>query len=459
MKNTNIILFIATAALLCSCGVYNRYKPQESVREDLYGENAISPTDGQTNFGTLEWRELFTDPCLQRLIDSALLRNADLRKAHLEVEAAKAMLTSARLSYLPSFALTPQGTSSYSDPVSSTTNSYTLPITASWEIDIFGKLTNQKREKRAQYEYTREYAQAVRSQVISTVANLYYTLITLDEQLYISIQNAKSWEEQTNMMKSLKEAGLTNEVGVAQTEAGWYKVLASVKDLEQQIKVTENALSLMLFDAPGKIERGDWKSTNLPDTFNVGIPLQLLSNRPDVRMAEYALEQAFYTTNGARSSFYPSITLKGSAGWTNLIGEVIMNPAEFVASAIASLTQPLFAQGKLTAQLKAAKARQEEAAINFEYSILSAGKEVNEALLNYQTANKKSSLLQKQVESLATAVTNTELMMKHGSLTYLDVIAAQQSYLNAQLTLSANKLQKAQSIISLYSALGGGSER
>lgn len=451
-----ICLLVAGLSSVTSCGIYNRYNPKEEVREDLYGKDVALSQSGRENFGNLAWRDIFSDAHLQKLIDSALVRNGDLRKARLQVEAAEAMVKSARLSYLPSFALSPQGTASYVDPASSTTHTYNLPLTASWEIDIFGKLTNQKRSAVMAMEQTREYAQAVRCQVIATVANLYYTLITLDEQLEISRASSENWAESLRMTKDMMEAGLATDIAVAQTEAAWYSVRASVEDLEEQVKLTENALSLLLFDVPGKIERGSWNGICLPESMQVGVPVDLLSNRPDVRMAEAALAKAFYQTNAARSAFYPSIVLSGSAGWTNLVGDVIMNPAEFVANAIAQLTQPLFAQGKLTAQLRAAKAAQEQASIDFEYSLLNAGKEVNEALLQYQTSKDKSDVLRMQVESLQRAVDGTSLMMDHGHLTYLEVIAARQSYLSARLQESANRLSMAQGIITLYNALGGG---
>lgn len=452
-KRYYLILALAGGALLSSCGIYNRYEAKEEVRSDLFGSDVVG--EGGESIASLDWKELFTDPQLQQLIDSALVRNADLRKAKLQVEAAEAMVKSARLSYLPSFALAPQGVASYVDPASSTTFTYDLPLTASWEIDIFGKLTNQKRSTVMAWEQSKEYAQAVRCEVIANVANLYYTLVALDEQLDISIMSAEYSEKSYLMTKDMMEAGLATDVAVAQTEAALYSVRSSVEDLKQQIKLTENALSLLLFDAPGTIERGK-SLMDIPDKFNTGLPVALLANRPDVRMAEAAFAQAFYQTNAARSAFYPSIVLSGSAGWTNLVGDVIMNPAEFVANALASLTQPLFSQRKIAAQYKSAKAAQEQASIDFENSLLNAGKEVNEALLGYQTAKAKSIELQEQVKSLKRAVESTSLMVDYGHQTYLEVITAQQSYLSAQLNESANRLEMAQSVISLYNALGGG---
>ena len=453
-KRYYLMLALAGGALLSSCGIYNKYHAKEEVRDDLFGKGVVVEQQGD-NLASLDWRELFTDPQLQQLIDSALVRNADLRKAKLQVDIAEAMVKSARLSYLPSFALAPQGTLTYTDVNSTLTTTYNLPLTASWEIDIFGKLTNQKRSAVMALEQSKEYAQAVRCKVIASVANLYYTLVTLDEQLAISIQSAEYCEKSYLMTQDMMEAGLATDVAVAQTKAALHSVRSSVEDLKQQIVLTENALSLLLFDVPETIVRGN-NLMKTPDMLNVGLPVELLSNRPDVRMAEAAFAKAFYQTNLARSAFYPSIVLSGSAGWTNLVGDVIMNPAKLVANVLGSLTQPIFSQRKIAAQYKVAKAAQEQASMDFEYSLLNAGKEVNEALLGFQTAEAKSVELQDQVKSLRRAVESTSLMMDYGHLTYLEVIAAQQSYLGAQLNESANRLVMAQSVISLYNALGGG---
>ncbi len=453
-KRYYLILVLAGGALLSSCGIYNRYKARDEVRDDLFGKDIVVEKVGE-NLASLDWKELFTDPQLQKLIDTALVKNADLRKAKLQVEAAEAMVKSARLSYLPSFALAPQGTMTYTEVNSTTATTYNLPLTASWEIDIFGKLTNQKRSAVMALEQSKEYAQAVKCRVIASVANLYYTLVTLDNQLDISLQSSEYWEKSLAMTEYMVEAGLATDVAVAQTEAALHSVRGSIEDLKQQIKLTENALSLLLFDVPGNIYRGS-SEMDYPKVLATGLPLQLLANRPDVRMAEAAFARAFYQTNSARSAFYPSIVLSGNAGWTNLVGDVIASPAKFVANALASLTQPLFSHRAISAQYKAAKVAQEQASIDFEYALLSAGKEVNEALLSFQTAEAKSAELQQQVKSLNRAVESTSLMMDYGHLTYLEVITAQQSYLAAKLNESANKLVMAQSVISLYNALGGG---
>lgn len=460
MKKMHIgFLILMLVFGLTSCGIYNRYDRKESVREDLYGDNLLISTNDTVNFGTWNWKEVFTDVRLQALIDSALVRNVDLRKAHLDVQAAEALLMSAKLAYLPSFALNPQASASYLPSAGTTSTSYNLPVTASWEIDVFGKATNRKRSAAEALQQTREYEQAVRCQLIAAVANLYYTLMTLDEQLAISNETAANYQKSVTVTRQLIEAGQSNDIALAQTEAAWYAVQASLEDLRQQRILAENALALLLSDTPHAIVVNTWQEQTFPEAFPVGIPLELLANRPDVRMAEAALAQAFYETNASRAAFYPSLVLSGSGGWTNAIGGAIVDPAEFLGSALASLTQPLFAQGQLTAQLRAAKARQEQASLTFEQTLLSAGNEVNEAFLHYQTARKKTASLNDQVAALKRAADQTAWMMEYGHVTYLEVIAAQQSYLSAQLAASANRLAYVQGIISLYNALGGGAER
>ena len=280
----------------------------------------------------------------------------------------------------------------------------------------------------------------------------------LDAQLTISEETEVKWKESVRVMQALKNAGQGNEAGLAQTEATYYSICTTVLDLKEQIRQAENSLCLMLGETPQFIRRGTLDGQVLPQDLSVGIPLQLLANRPDVRSSELALAQAFYTPNEARSAFYPSITLSGSAGWTNGVGEVVMNPGKLLLSAVGSLTQPLFNKGQNIARLKIAKAQQEEAKLSFTQTLLNAGAEVNNALKQNQTARDKSDLYQRQISSLQTAVTSTQLLMQHGNSTYLEVLTAQQTLLTAQLTQVSNRFQEIQGIINLYQALGGGRE-
>ncbi|WP_274957524.1 TolC family protein [Millionella massiliensis] len=449
-----IILMSAAALTLSSCGIYKKYQPATTVPDQLYGEELSAATD-TASFGNLTWKEVFTDPYLQTLIDSALVRNTDMQTAHLKIKEAEAALLSARLAYVPSLNFTPQGTVSSFDG-GKASQTYSIPVAASWEIDIFGKLTNAKRQALAGYEQTKEYAQAVKTQLVAGVANTYYTLLMLDAQYEIAVETETAWKASVETTRAMKEAGMVTEAALAQTEATYYSVCTTVHDLKEQINQAQNSLCLLLAETPRTIERGKLAGQQFPESFSVGIPLQMLSNRPDVRSAEQSLAQAFYGTNAARAAFYPTITLSGSAGWTNSAGGMIVNPGKFLASAVASLTQPLFNRAANIAQLRIAKAQQEEAQLAFEQTLLNAGVEVNEAVDQYQTARNKANLYEKQVAALETAATSTQLLMQHGNTTYLEVLTAQQSLLSAQLNQVANRFTEIQGIITLYQALGGG---
>ena len=450
-----IIVLTTATALLSSCGIYTKYQPAETTPDNLYGEEVA--VDDTTNFGNVNWRELFTDPQLQALIEQGLQNNPDLRSAQVQIEEAEAALMSAKLAFLPSFALSPQGTISSFDG-GKATKTYTLPVTASWELDIFGRLRNAKQQAKALYAQSKDYQQAVRTQLIAGIANVYYTLLMLDEQLAISQQTEEAWKETVASTRALMDAGLANEAATSQMEAAYYSVQTSILDLKEQINQVENSLALLLAETPRRYERGKLADQRLPEDVAVGVPMQMLSNRPDVRAAERSLEQAFYATNQARAAFYPSIVLSGSAGWTNSAGSMIVNPGKFLASAVGSLTQPLFNKGQIMAQYRIAKAQQEEASLSFQQALLNAGSEVNDALVACQTSKAKTLLFEKQIQSLEKALESTSLLMEHGTTTYLEVLTARQSLLSAQLSQTANRFTEIQSVINLYQALGGGRE-
>lgn len=457
MKKMLPLMSMLALLTLGSCGIYTHYKPVSDVPEDLYGNPADVQVDTVRNLGAVHWRDLFADSYLQALIERALQQNTDYRTAQLKVEEAKATLTAARLAFLPSFALAPQGVVSSFDG-GKATQTYSLPVTASWQLDIFGNLRNAKEQSKALYAQSLDYAQAVQSLLVANLANAYYTLLMLDSQLAIAQATEQSWKESLETTRALKEAGMVTEAAVSQSEAAYYSVSTSVLDLKEQINQTQNSICLILSESPHFIERGRLEDQVLTNELATGIPVQLLAARPDVRVAERNMESAFYAVNQARSAFYPAITLSGSAGWTNSAGSMIINPAKFLASAVGSLTQPLFANGRLTAQLKIAKARQEEASLAFQQTLYNAGVEVNNALSQYQTTTEKTRMYENQVVSLERAVESTELLMQHGTSTYLEVLTARQSLLNARLTQTANRMQQLQAMVSLYQALGGGTE-
>lgn len=375
--------------------------------------------------------------------------------ARLKVREAEALLTSSKLAYLPSVSLTPQGTIK-SIEGNSPTKTYNLAASADWELDIFGRLTNAKREAKAVLEQSQAYKQAVQTQLIATIANSYYTLLMLDKQLDISKRTAEIWAENLRVMKALKKAGQTTEMAVAQIEASKLSVDASLLSLEQQITEVENSLSSLLGVVPQRIDRSTLDMQSFPDTLSVGVPLQLLQRRPDVRQSEAALAESFYTTNRAYSAFYPAITLSGSAGWTNAAGAIISNPGEWLFSAVGSLVQPLFNRGQNIANLKVAKARQEEALLTFRQTLLNAGTEVNDALLQWQVARRRLDLDRQQIISLQSAVRSSELLMRHSSQNYLEVLTARQTLLDAELSAVSDRFEEIQGVINLYHALGGG---
>ena len=451
MKKIYIGLLLLTGLTGCQYRTYER--PEMPQTDSLYQRLTMS---GDTaSIADLSWQELFTDPLLQQLIETGIDHNTDLSIARLRVKEAEALLTASKLAYLPSVSLTPQGTIRKVEGESAT-KSYNLAASADWEIDIFGRITNAKREAKAVLEQSEAYRQAVQTQLVATIANSYYSLLMLDKQYEISRSTAELWAENLRVMKALKEAGQTTEMAVAQIEASKLAVDASLLSLQQQITEMENSISSLLGDVPRQIERSTLDAQSFPDTLLVGVPLQLLQRRPDVRQSEAALAAAFYVTNQAYAAFYPSITLSGSAGWTNAAGALITNPGEWLLSAVGSLVQPLFNRGQNVANLKVAKAQQEEALLTFRQSLLDAGTEVNSALLQWQTARQRLKLDEQQIASLESAVRSSELLMLHSSQNYLEVLTARQTLLDAELSAVADRFDEIQGVINLYHALGGG---
>ena len=449
-----IIICLCLSVGLGGCSVYRTYqRPELPVVDSLY-LRSVQSTD-TASIASLSWQELFTDPKLQRLIETGIEHNADLGIARLRVQEAEALLGAARLAYLPAISLNPQGTLRKVEGTSMT-KTYNIAAAADWEIDIFGRVTNAKREAKAVLEQSEAYRQAVQTQLVATIANSYYTLLMLDEQLSISTRTAANWEENLRVMKALKKAGQTTDMAVAQTEASKLSVDASLLSIRQQISEVENALSALIGMAPQTIERSALEGQSFPTTLSVGVPLQLLQRRPDVRQQEAALAAACYVTNQARAAFYPSVTLSGSAGWTNSAGAVITNPGQWLFSAVGSLVQPLFNRGQNIANLKVTKAQQEEALISFRQSLLDAGTEVNDALMQWQMAQQRLKLDEQQITSLQSAVRSAELLMLHSSQNYLEVLTARQTLLQAELNAASDRFDEIQGVINLYHALGGG---
>lgn len=445
-------ILLWAVCLMTGCSIYKPYSRPEVQTEGLYRD--LEETKDTASIATLGWRNLFSDKNLQALIEKGLERNTNLRVAHIRVKAAEAVLMNARLSYLPSVVLAPDGSISGTEGAKAI-KTYNLAASASWEIDLFGKVTNAKREALAALEGSRAYRQAVETQLIATIANSYYMLLMLDRQLIISEQTLITWKETEHSIEALKRAGKSNDAAVLQAKANRLALEASVVSIRKSIRETENGLSALLADTSHDIMRGALQKQQFPDTLSAGLPIQLLANRPDVRQAEWNLAQAYYATNAARSAFYPSLTLSGSTGWTNNVGGVVVNPGSWLFSAVGSLMQPLFNKGTNIANLRQAKARQEEALLLFQQSLLDAGKEVNNALTRWQSARIRIDYVNQQIMTLQEAVRKTELLMQHTSINYLEVLTARQRLLEAELTQAQDKFEEIQGVIDLYHAVGG----
>lgn len=459
MKSFNIIIMVSAAALLSGCGIYGKYERPEVdaagiVRDVISNTDTLAVTD-TTSFGNLPWKSVFTDPALQSLIEKGLENNTDLLNAALNVKMVEAQLMAAKLAFVPSFTFSPQGTISSWDG-NKATKTYSLPVNASWSIDLFGNLLNQKRSAQMALLATKDYQLVVKTNLIANVANAYYTLLMLDKQLEIVNNMVGLTKETWDMMKLQKDFKGGKETSVQSAEANYYSVLAQAADLKRQIRETENSLSLLLGQRAQYIERGKIDDQNLPVEFSTGVSLQMLNNRPDVHYAEMTLAQCFYNTQAARSKFYPNITISGSGAFTNSAGAGIVNPGKWLLSAVGSLVQPIFQNGQLIAGLKVAKAEQEQAYNTWQNAVLSAGSEVSNALVLYNSSDEKSKLEAKQVESLRKNVEYTKDLFQSAGSTYLEVITAQQSLLNAELAKVQDDFYKMQAVVNLYYALGGG---
>ncbi len=459
MKIRNIILTASAVAMLGSCGIYNKYeRPDVNIQGIVRDTASISDTlavADTTSFGNLPWRSVFTDSQLQKLIETGLAHNVNMLNAALNVKMVQAQLVSAKLAFLPAISFSPSGTLSSWDGATPS-KIYSLPVQASWSIDLFGNLLNAKRSAQMQLLAMKDYQLVVQTGLVSNIANLYYTLMMLDKQLEIVNSMADLTKETLRIMRLQKDMGRVNETGVQSAEANYYSVLAQASDIKRQIREMENSMSLLLGQPAQTIARGTLDSQSLPTEFSTGVALQMLSNRPDVHYAEMNLAACFYDTNRARSQFYPSINISGSGAYTNSGGMGIVNPGKWLMSAVGSLTQPIFAHGQLIAGLKVAKAKQEQAFNTWQQAVLSAGSEVSNALVLYNSSAEKAELDGKRVDVLQKNVEMTKQLFNSRSASYLEVVTAQQSLLNAQLAKVQDDFYKMQAVVNLYYALGGG---
>lgn len=459
MKKIPFVTLCFVMFAMSGCGIYSSYeRPDVSVADSLYQnlpEDSCFVVGDSASLAFVSWRELFADTLLHDWIEIGLAHNTDLQISRLRIEQAEAALKASRLAFLPSATLSAQGNISSFDG-GEAKKTYSISPSASWELDLFGKQRNASKGVQAALEQSRAYQQAVQTRLVTAIADSYYTLLMLDEQLHITKRTLNTWQENIRTLEALKRAGKTNEAAVLQAKANKLKVEASALTLEKQIIEQENSVSALLGVAPVVMKRGRLSEQVFPDKLSIGVPIQLLSNRPDVREAEWTLAQSVYAINVARAAFYPSIVLGGSAGWTNSGGGAITNPGEWLLSAVGSLVQPLFNRGTNMANLRIAESRRQEALLAFRQSLLDAGLEVNNSLIKWQTARRRLAIDKKQIVNLKAAVWNTRLLMKHGGANYLEVLTAQQNLLQAELAETTDRYEEIQGVITLFHALGGG---
>lgn len=456
----SLLPLLGLTLALSSCGIYSRYQRPTGLTTEVYrtDQAALASADSSTSLGRLPWRQLFTDPQLQLLIEEVLRQNVDLQTAALSVRQAEAQLKAARLSFFPSLSLAPSVSTRKVEGVDAT-HSYELPVQASWQVDLFGSLLNASRSTQVQLLRAQEYQRLVQSRLIASVANGYYTLLMLDRQLALSQEAAQLAQRTLEVMQAQKEHGRALESAVQSARAALHQVQASLPEIKRQRIAAENSLALLLGQSPRSYERSTLEAQSLPEQLSVGLPVQLLSQRPDVRVSELALANCYYQTNAARSAFYPTLSINGSLGWVGSLGQAVANPMRLVSSAVGALAQPIFARGRLVAGLRVAEAEQKKALLAFQQSLLSAGAEVSNALALYEASTERVAEETKQIESLKTNVAITEELFRSGrSSSYLEVISAQQALLQAQLTEVRDRFSRMQAVVNLYNALGGGAD-
>ncbi len=448
------------AMLLSSCQLYKNYeRPADIITDGIYGD---MQTAGDNSLGDLKWRDIFTDPKLQALIERGLQQNTDMKNAELRINEADYALQCAKLAYIPSLYFNPSGTVSKAwDPYGrndySASKTYSLPVQMSWQVGSIGSLRNNKKKAEVTRDQLRNAKQAIQAQLVASIASMYYNLSMLDEQRLLTKQTEENWGKYLQMQKQLMDAGQSNLAAVASIEATYYSIQTSVVSIDNSIHAFENALSTLLGETQFHIDRNTLASFQTPAVCSTGLPITILDRRPDVRDAEYKLAAAFYDKNIAYSNFFPQLTISSSGQFTNSLGAAV-NPGVFIGAAVASLAQPLFENGRIRAQYKVSKAEMEIATNDFKQAVIKAGNEVNLAMDDIYVAREMQGLIDKQVESLSKALDATQKLYQNTGTNYLNVITAQNSLLSAQMSQISNRMDAITATIDLYQALGGGAE-
>lgn len=460
------IIIALAAASLSSCGVLKNYERPADIHTDgIYGDAQSGDSLGM---GDLKWREIFTDPTLQALIEKALSQNTNMQNTDLQLQEVQYALKASKLAFIPSIYFSPNGNVSklwdpsgrdqYSVMTSGNNKTYALPATLGWQNVNFLQLRNAKKGAQITVKQLQNAKQAVQAALVANVASLYYTLAQLDEQLVLTKQTQSNWGLYLDQQRKLMQAGQSNTAAVASIEATYYSISQGVVTIEDNIRILENGLSTLLGETGHHINRGALSTFRAPAIVTTGAPISILARRPDVRDAELNLANKFYSVNQAKASFWPSLNLTATGQYTNSLGSAVINPGMMIGAAVASLTQPIFANGRLRAQLKISEAEMQIAANNFQQTVVAAGNEVNTAMLEIRSAEEKKELIDKQVNALVTALDATQKLYALSSINYLNVINAQNSLLSAQMTQITNRMDAISATIELYQALGGGAE-
>jgi multidrug efflux system outer membrane protein len=464
MKNKiyRVALLAVTATLTQSCFVAKEYERPELQTENLYRNEVVS-TD-TTSLANVSWDKVFTDPLLQGYISKGLQNNLDVRIAMQNILAAQATMKQGKAGYFPSLSVGTDWTHQMLSKNSQfgaflqdrSTDQYQLSGNLSWEADIWGKIRSNKRATNAAFLQTTAVNQAIKTQLISAIATSYFQLLAVDAQIKVAEETLLNRDESVTTIIELKKAGNVTEVGVKQTEAQKYATEIIIADLKNSVIILENTLSILLAEPSAKIKRSTFESQNMQPTITLGIPANLLRNRPDVIAAEYNLITNFEMTNVAKSSFYPSLRVTASGGLQSIDLKEWFSANSLFANVITGLTQPLFNQRQVKTKFEIAKVNQEKAYLQFEQTLLTAGKEVSDALAQYNNETYKITIREKQADALIKASNYSEELLTYGLANYLEVLTAKDAALNAQLSLVDNKFQQYKAVIQLYRALGGG---
>lgn len=448
---SNIFIAIAVGLMLTGCGIYDKYESKATVPADAFGKDAGNV--GGTSLAQTSWRQFFTDPLLQELIDKVLANNTDLNSTRIAIEKSEASLKAARMAYLPSLSFTPSGTINRFNGL--TTKTYSLPLQISLDLDAFGSITSQKRKSEVVLQQAKIYEESVRANLISTVAQQYFMLQVLDLQMKILTATDSLWKKSLDTQKALWENGKAYSTAINQMESSYLNVKTQMIDNRRNIRSVENAICRLLAVTPQHIRRSEWRSSSLPTNIGTGVPATMLQYRPDIRIADLAMAEAFYNTQAAKQAFFPNITLSGSIGWANSGSTGIVNPAKMLFNAVASLTQPIFTRGKLKANKRIAELTEEDLQKKYVQTVIDAGNQVNEALADCQVARDKHDFYHRQVIVLQDAYNGTHELMDNGKASYIEVLTAQENLLSSQLNEAMNMYNGAQALIALYIALGG----